>query len=122
MPRRRLITILRPVSWNTFEQLPNPTVSYGLSPDALDQTASSSISVTYATSLTYNNHVNITGLLAYTTYYYLPQFSNATIPYTFTTARSAGDPTPYTMGVVVDMVFYTLISPLLTSTQFLTSD
>jgi hypothetical protein len=47
--------------------------------------------------------VNITDLLPYTTYYYLPQYSNATTPYTFTTARAAGDPTPYTVGVVVDM-------------------
>ncbi|KAF4633574.1 hypothetical protein G7Y89_g4556 [Cudoniella acicularis] len=91
------------VSWNTFQQLANPTVSYGLSPDALTQTASSSVSITYATSLTYNNHVDITGLLPYTTYYYLPQYSNATTPYTFTTARLAGDATPYTVGVVVDM-------------------
>lgn len=91
------------MSWNTFSQLPNPTVSYGISPDALTQTASSSVSVTYATSLTYNNHVNITGLSPYTTYYYLPQYSNATTPYTFTTARAAGDTTPYTVGVVVDM-------------------
>ena len=47
--------------------------------------------------------MNITGLLPYTTYYYLPQYSNASTPYTFTTARLAGDPTPYTVGVVVDM-------------------
>jgi hypothetical protein len=47
--------------------------------------------------------VNITGLLPYTTYYYLPQYSNTTTPYSFTTARAAGDPTPYTVGVVVDM-------------------
>jgi hypothetical protein len=91
------------VSWNTFSQLPNPTVSYGLSQDALTQTASSYVSVTYATSLTYNNHVNLTGLLPFTKYYYLPQYSNATVPYTFTTARVAGDTTPYTVGVVVDM-------------------
>lgn len=91
------------VSWNTFAQLTNPTVSYGTSPGALTQTASSSVSVTYPTSLTYNNHVNITGLLPFTKYYYLPQESNATTPYTFTTARLAGDMTPYTAGVVVDM-------------------
>ncbi|KAF8857110.1 Metallo-dependent phosphatase [Acephala macrosclerotiorum] len=71
-------------------------------PNALTQTTSSSVSVTYATSLTYNSHVNINGL-PYTTYYYLPQYSNATTPYTFTTAHVAGDITPYTVGVVVDM-------------------
>ncbi|TVY84030.1 Acid phosphatase [Lachnellula suecica] len=91
------------VSWNTFSQLPNPTVMYGTSPGSLTQTASSSVSVTYATSLTYNNHVNITGLQPFTTYYYLPQYSNTTTPYTFTTSRPAGDMTPYTVGVVVDL-------------------
>lgn len=91
------------VSWNTFSQLSNPTVAYGTDPSSLSQTASSSVSVTYATSLTYNNHVNLTGLQPFTTYYYLPQYSNATTPYSFTTARLAGDMTPYTAGVVVDM-------------------
>lgn len=76
---------------------------YGTSPGALTQSASSSISVTYATSLTFSNHVNITGLQSFTTYYYQPQYSNATTPYSFTTARLAGDMTPYTAGVVVDM-------------------
>lgn len=47
--------------------------------------------------------MNITGLLPFTTYYYLPQYSNATTPYSFTTARAAGDTTPYSVGVVVDM-------------------
>lgn len=78
-------------------------MSYGVSSDALTLTASSSVSVTYATSLTYNNHVNITGLLPFTTYYYLPQHSNATTPYSFTTARVAGDSSPYTVGVVIDL-------------------
>jgi hypothetical protein len=59
--------------------------------------------------------VNITDLLPYTTYYYLPQYSNATTPYTFTTARSAGDPTPYTVGVVVDMVSIYLPNDILKS-------
>jgi acid phosphatase type 7 len=53
--------------------------------------------------LTYNNHVNITGLSSFTTYYYLPQFSNATTPYSFTTARAAGDMTPFTVGSITDM-------------------
>lgn len=61
------------------------------------------MSVTYPTSLTYNNHVNITGLAPYTTYYYLPQDSNVTTLYSFTTARAAGDETPFTVGIVVDM-------------------
>jgi phosphodiesterase/alkaline phosphatase D-like protein len=91
------------VSWNTFEQLPNPSVSYGTDPSNLGLTASSSVSITYNTSLTWNNHVTLTGLSPYTVYYYQPQYSNATTPYTFTTARAAGDSTPYTVGVVIDM-------------------
>jgi len=91
------------VSWNTFVQLPNPTVTYGTDPNNLAFSASSSVSITYQTSLTYNNHVNITGLSPSKTYYYLPQYSNATTPYTFTTARAAGDMTPFNVGVVVDM-------------------
>ncbi|KAI1613774.1 Phosphodiesterase/alkaline phosphatase D [Exophiala viscosa] len=47
------------VSWNTFEKLDNPTVHYGLVSNDLNMTASSNVSVTYATSLTYNNHVKI---------------------------------------------------------------
>jgi len=59
--------------------------------------------MTYPTSLTYNNHVNVTGLLPHTKYYYLPQNSNVTTPYSFTTARLAGDSTPFTIGVAADM-------------------
>lgn len=91
------------VSWNTFAQLKRPTVLYGLEPFVLYQAASSAVSVTYPTSLTYHNHVNITGLLPDTTYYYLPLGSNSTRPYQFKTARRAGDMTPYSVAVVVDM-------------------
>ena len=77
--------------------------------DALTQpyylyaSASSNDSTTYPTSLTYNNHVNITGLLPNTTYYYLPAGSNRTTPYSFRTARVAGDMTEFSVAVVVDM-------------------
>ncbi|KAH8808894.1 Metallo-dependent phosphatase-like protein [Xylogone sp. PMI_703] len=93
------------VSWNTFEQVSEPTVKYGLSPDALIHTATSNVSVTYPTSLTYNNHVKITGLEPDTLYYYLPTtlLQPPTAPYSFRTSRPAGDHTPYTMAVVVDM-------------------
>ncbi|KAJ8098545.1 Metallo-dependent phosphatase-like protein [Lipomyces tetrasporus] len=93
------------VSWNTFEQLSSPTVHYGLSPHALIKHASSNLSITYATSLTYNNHVKLTGLKPDTTYYYLPEHllhENATA-YSFTTSRPAGDGTPYSIAVVVDL-------------------
>lgn len=91
------------VSWNTFEKLATPSVRYGLTPGSLNKNASSDVSYTYPTALTYNNHVNITGLTANTTYYYVPSGSNATKPFSFTTGRQAGDMTPFNVAVVVDM-------------------
>lgn len=91
------------VSWNTFAQLQRPTVHFGIEPLVLYRTASSTDSYTYPTSLTYINHVNLTNLFPDTTYYYLPVGSNATKPYSFRTGRLAGDLTPYTLAVVVDM-------------------
>lgn len=91
------------VSWNTYSQLERPMVQYGRSPDALIHEASSDVSVTYPTSTTYNNHVTLEHLEEDTLYYYLPEHSNATEPYTFRTSRRAGDKTPFTMAVVVDM-------------------
>jgi acid phosphatase type 7 len=78
------------VSWNTYGQVENPTVKYGLNPKDLDSEASSTISVTYNTSLTYNNHVKITGLMPDTTYYYMPtslmESDNTNGPYSLKTA------------------------------------
>lgn len=91
------------VSWNTYSQLPMPTVRYGLSPDVLDRVATSRDSNTYQTSTTFNNHVPIHGLKPDTVYYYQPQFSNSTKPYTFKTSRKAGDKTPYSIAVAVDL-------------------
>jgi hypothetical protein len=95
------------VSWNTFEHLSNPTVHYGLSPDALTETASSEVSVTYPTSLTYNNHVKLTGLKPDTLYYYLPghllKATDTSVPFSFKTSRSAGDGTPYTVAMFADL-------------------
>ena len=95
------------VSWNTFTKISNPTVNYGLTAGALTESASSNVSVTYPTSLTYNNHVKITGLKPDTTYYYVPvgllKDNTTTLPYKFRTSRPAGDGTPYSVAVVVDM-------------------
>lgn len=94
------------VSWNTFNPLSTPTVRYGVSPHALTKTASSNVSVTYRTSLTYNNHVKITNLESNTMYYYLPEHlvnTNNTTPYSFKTSRPAGDGESYTAAVVVDL-------------------
>lgn len=78
-------------------------MKYGLTPYTLFQSASSDVSVTYPTSLTYNNHVQLAHLLPNTKYYYLPADSHASTPYTFTTSRLAGDPRPFTVAAVVDM-------------------
>ncbi|KAE8421091.1 Metallo-dependent phosphatase-like protein [Aspergillus pseudocaelatus] len=91
------------VSWNTYSQLAKPTVRYGRKPNNLDREASSEVSVTYETSLTYNNHVPLLDLEPGTVYYYLPQHSNATKPYSFMTSRRRGDQTPYSVAVAIDM-------------------
>lgn len=73
----------------------------------IDMLAASDESITYPSSLTYNNHVTITGLQPNTQYWYYPVGPHADLatpePYSFTTSRSAGDKTPYTMAVIVDM-------------------
>lgn len=95
------------VSWNTFAQLPKPAVKYGTHPDRLSSTAYG-YSTTYLTSRTHNNHVQITNLRPNTKYYYLVANSNcyncSSVPtYSFTTARAAGDDTPFTAAVVGDL-------------------
>lgn len=95
------------VSWNTFDKVSRPVVHYGRSPHHLCNRASSDVSVTYPTSLTYNNHVTIKGLKPDTTYYYLPSHllhdNSTTAPYSFRTSRSAGDGTPYSVAVIIDL-------------------
>ena len=95
------------VSWNTFSPLKSPTVQYGLSPLALNMTAAGT-STTFPSSLTWNNHVTMMGLKPFTKYYYLVANTNcfncSELPtYSFMTARPAGDMTPYTAAVVVDL-------------------
>ncbi|TKA80846.1 hypothetical protein B0A55_02330 [Friedmanniomyces simplex] len=80
------------VSWNTYEKLSNPTVYYG-----------ASVSVTYQTSATYNNHVKVDGLRPNTQYFYNLEDTNTTKPYSFYTPRVAGDKTPFVAAVVVDL-------------------
>ncbi|EFZ04130.1 purple acid phosphatase [Metarhizium robertsii] len=94
------------VSWNTFEHVKAPSVKWGLSKGKLEHTASSNVSLTYPTSTTYNNHVVISGLKPDTTYYYLPSplpQGNHVEPYTFRTARAAGDSDAFAVAVVVDL-------------------
>ena len=94
------------VSWNTFSQLPAvPTVQFGFVPEFLPFVSSpeNGQSVTYPTSLTFNNHVLLTNLLPNTKYFWKPAFSNATSIFTFTTTRLKGDQTPFVTAVVVDL-------------------
>ncbi|KAK9483817.1 Metallo-dependent phosphatase-like protein [Lipomyces starkeyi] len=95
------------VSWNTYEQISEPIVYYGTDSWNLSNYATG-VSVTYATSLTWSNHVKISGLKSNTQYYYIVSNTNCyncseLAPYTFTTARDAGDYTPYTVAIAVDL-------------------
>lgn len=94
------------ISWNTFAQLPSiPTVRYGPSPNHLQFISSprNAESVTYPTSLTFNNHVLLTNLHPDTKYFYQPAFANETQIFSFKTSRQKGDHTAYSMAVVVDL-------------------
>ena len=88
------------VSWNTASKLDKPSVQYGTTMD-LGKSVSSSESITYPTSSTWNNHVIITGLEPNTRYHYEPYCSSRI--YSFTTARSAGDGNDYKFAMVGDM-------------------
>jgi acid phosphatase type 7 len=90
------------ISWNTYSQLTNPTVKFGLSP-SLNLTSPVGVSITYPSSSTYNNHAKITGLRPDTLYYYQPQPTNLTAPFTFRTSRLPGDATTFSVALVVDM-------------------
>lgn len=89
------------VSWNTVVKLEQPTVYYGTSPHHLRKKASSRTSVTYKTSTTYNNHVQLSGLKADTEYFYKPEGADEV--FSFKTSRAAGNATPFTVAVVVDL-------------------
>ncbi len=95
------------VSWNTFTLIDETTVLYGLSASAMNKKATSNVSVTHPTSLTYNNHVKITGLEPDTLYYYQPttliKSNDTTWPFTFKTSKPAGHLEPYSIAVIVDM-------------------
>jgi hypothetical protein len=94
------------ISWNTYDQLLGPTVHYGMVSNQLNQIAVGNVSVTYNTSLTYNNHVTIPDLLPNMQYFYVPDHLLGNIdqePFTFTTSRPVGDMSPLHVAVVIDM-------------------
>ncbi|AEO71895.1 uncharacterized protein THITE_2093391 [Thermothielavioides terrestris NRRL 8126] len=93
------------VGWNTYQQLSQPCVQYGTSPDDLSSQACSTSSVTYPSSRTWSNAVTITGLKPATTYYYKIVSTNSTVDH-FMSSRVAGDKTPFTISVVIDMGVY----------------
>ena len=87
------------VSWNTKQKLTKPTVFFGTdNVDSHSKSASSAISITYATSTTYSNHVTITGLKPDTRYHYKINCDNRA--YSFITPRSAGDGEKYKFAMV----------------------
>ncbi|CAK7207396.1 hypothetical protein SEUCBS139899_010206 [Sporothrix eucalyptigena] len=92
------------VGWNTFEQLANPCVNYGISPSQLTKQACGT-SVTYASSRTYSNAATLTGLTPATTYYYQIVSTNSTVEH-FMSPRLPGDPTPFQMNVIIDLGVY----------------
>lgn len=91
------------VSWSTPKQVKKPKVKYGTNPDKLNHSAQSSVSTTYPTSSMYANHVVLSGLKPDTTYYYQVAEGKDQKPMSFKTCKAAGDMTPYSMGVVVDL-------------------
>ncbi|KAH8880484.1 Metallo-dependent phosphatase [Thozetella sp. PMI_491] len=93
------------VGWNTYEQLSQPCVQYGLSSSALTSQACSTSSVTYPTSRTWANSVTLTGLSSATTYYYKIVSTNSTVDH-FLSPRAAGDKTPFALDVVIDLGVY----------------
>ncbi|OAA66654.1 metallo-phosphoesterase [Niveomyces insectorum RCEF 264] len=93
------------VGWNTYTQLSKPCVRYGTAPDQLTAEACGDPPVTYPTSRTYSNAVTLTGLKPATTYYYQIVSTNSTIEHVLS-PRLPGDPTPFTMNVVIDLGVY----------------
>ncbi len=95
------------ISWNTYAEVSQPTVHYGVNPMTMTHNATGD-SVTYATSTSWSNHVPLSGLTPNTKYYYTVNDTNCyncseTPAYTFNTARSAGDMASYSVAVVVDL-------------------
>ncbi|GAD97726.1 hypothetical protein NECHADRAFT_87328 [Paecilomyces variotii No. 5] len=93
------------IGWNTYQQLTQPCVQYGTSSDSLTQKACSNSSVTYPTARTWSNSVTLTGLSPATTYYYKIASTNSTVEH-FSSPRSPGDKTPFTINAVIDMGVY----------------
>ncbi|OZJ01427.1 hypothetical protein BZG36_05750 [Bifiguratus adelaidae] len=95
------------VSWNTFAKIDKPLVKYSQNPHKLTQDAKGN-SVIYPTSRTWNHHVTLQDLKPNTKYYYTVTGENChecpeNEVYSFSTSLPAGDKTPYSIAVVVDL-------------------
>lgn len=65
------------ISWSTFTKLEQPQVMYGEHPSKLDMIVNSTLSTTYNTSRTWNNHVKLDNLKPGTEYWYKVSYTNA---------------------------------------------
>ncbi|CAN8096484.1 unnamed protein product [Discula destructiva] len=93
------------VGWNTYEELAQPCVEYGMRSNNLSLKACSQISVTYPTSRTWSNTVILNSLKPATTYFYKIVSTNSTTQ-SFLSPRTPGDKTPFTTNVVIDLGVY----------------
>ncbi|KAI0024572.1 Metallo-dependent phosphatase-like protein [Xylariomycetidae sp. FL0641] len=93
------------IGWNTYKKLDQPCVEYGTSSDRLSMKACSDAVVTYPTSRTYFNTVQLHNLTSATTYYYKIVSTNSTVG-EFLSPRIAGDKSAFTMNVVIDLGVY----------------
>lgn len=96
------------VSWNTPNKVDGPIVYYGTDPRYLNLTSGPGTSSTFNSSVNWDNHVEISGLQPFTKYYYRvggqnTSLSAASSDYYFTTARPAGDHTPFTIAAIADL-------------------
>lgn len=93
------------VAWNTYTKLDQACVQYGTSDSNLTSKACSSDSITYPTSRTHFNTVQLTELKPATTYYYKIVSTNSSTQQFFS-PRIAGDTTPFAINAVIDMGVY----------------
>ncbi|KAJ5767153.1 uncharacterized protein N7511_004769 [Penicillium nucicola] len=93
------------VGWNTYASLNESCVAYGTSPNNLSSISCSSSSVTYSTSRTWSNAVELTGLDPAKLYYYKIASANSSVE-SFLSPRIPGDMTPFNMNVISDLGIY----------------
>lgn len=94
------------IGWNTYAQLDESCVQYGLSSGSLHQRVCASVeSTTYPTSRTYENVVVLTDLTPGLTYYYKIVSTNSTVDH-FLSPRTPGDRTPFSFNAVIDLGVY----------------